>query len=251
MRNLLLILFLLISQIGYTAESLPEKIMNVQKKIHRDKGEFYTIKDDWTKEEKLLEQEFIKLTYSLEILRNKTDILKQKKNILNDEIILMQQNIKKSNNLELKLDDLLIDALSQLESFIHYYPPFLMEERIGRIKTLNKFVLSKDNKPSEKVRKVIEAHKIEADFSRFADITDVQIAVDNNTMSGQLFRIGNLAQFFITPDQQFIATYNPVIHKFVGIDMKFKGEIIKAAELLNGKRLPELSMLPIGKVASQ
>ncbi len=243
-----LLIFMIFTEGIFAKENLPEKVLNTQKKIYKNKNKLYSAKEEWDEEKIQLKEDFLRLGESLTELRQQTKTLEYKKEIVKKEIEELKLSDAAFKKLENSLEELLFDSLEKLRKLILFYQPYFLKERLDRIQHLKEFVLSKDNSDSEKIRRVIEAYKIEADFARFADVTDVDVEIDGKELSGQLLRIGNLAEFFITPDQGYIAKYNNLTKKYEPVDKRYIEEIVKASEILNGKRIPALCTLPVGSI---
>lgn len=228
-----------------------DKILDLQKDIHDKKSGFYSENEKWQEEKINLEQRYIHLKRAIAEKEAYLNSLKTSAAELKAEAERSRTRIAEGQKLKTGLETALSYLLEKLGREVTSGDDAAVQERLERIENLTAFVAAPDVLPSEKVRRVMEAYKVEADMSRYAEIRNTSITVGGEQLNGYLLRAGALASFFTTPDGTTAAFYNPSSKQFEKLDSKYSEEVIIAGELVNRKRMPALVTLPVGRIEAQ
>jgi hypothetical protein len=192
------------------------------------------------KEEKLREL-YIQRTW----LENR--IYQYKKYIVTINSNISELNRKKEELTRIaeELEPYLDETLKRLEDFIASDMPFLRRERSERLDFLRGSLADYRISAGEKLRRILEALKVEADYVKGIEVTTEAINVNGEELTAGLYRFGRLGYYYMTPDNKNFGYYSLQDMKWVQLDGKYKNEIIKAAEIAERKRMMEVIYLPV------
>ncbi|QAR33785.1 DUF3450 domain-containing protein [Geovibrio thiophilus] len=249
MNKILVALCVMLAGSAYAAEA--DKILDLQKNIHDKKSGFYSENEKWQEEKINLEQQYIHLKRAVAEKEAYLKSLKSSAAELKTEADRSRSRIAEGQKLKTGLETALSYLLEKLGSEISSGDEAAVQERSERIESLVAFVAAPDVLPAEKVRRVMEAYKVEADMSRYAEIRSMSVTVNGEQLNGYVLRAGGLAGFFTTPDGTTAAFFNPSSKQFEKLDSKYSEEVIIAGELVNRKRMPALVTLPVGRIEVQ
>lgn len=178
-------------------------------------------------------------------LRNYDDQLSK---IINSQVIEIQ-SIK--DQLE-SLDDINIDILpllkrmiDSLRKFIQLDIPFLIDERAGRVDSLDELILRSDVTTAEKYRKVFEAYQIESDFGKTIENYSSYIDIDNQNIAVDYFRLGRLGLFYRTPDGDETGYWDAISEQWVHLGNDLDKDIKAALDISNRQAPPNFINLPL------
>lgn len=101
--------------------------------------------------------------------------------------------------LTLQLNQLLSDAAAALRRRVEQGPPFLLQERLGRLDRLAALLAERDTALAEKYRQVVDAYRIELDYGRTIDAYRGTLRDGENRLVDFL-GIGRLALYYQTLD---------------------------------------------------
>ncbi|MCD8491371.1 MAG: DUF3450 domain-containing protein [Geovibrio sp.] len=246
MNKTLIALCVMIAGSAYAADA--DKILDLQKNIHDKKSGFYSENEKWQEEKINLEQQYIYLKRAVAEKEAYLKSLKSSAAELKTEAERSRTRIAEGQKLKTGLETSLSYLLEKLGAEAAAGDEAAVQERRDRIEGLIAFIAAPDVLPAEKVRRVMEAYKVEADMSRYAEIRTMSVNVSGETLNGYVLRSGGLAAFFTTPDGTTAAFFNPSSGQFERLDSKYSGEVIIAGELVNRKRMPALVTLPVGRI---
>jgi len=151
--------------------------------------------------------------------------------------------LKKINR---ELEPYLDETVKRLREFIKGDLPFLTEERQKRLLALQSVLDSYDAGIAEKLRRVLEALRIEVDYGGQVEVTEEQITLADRPRTVQVFRLGRLALFYRTLDGKEIGRFNPETGRWEKLPSRFSREMERAMEMAARRRAADLLKLPIG-----
>ncbi|AXH08792.1 hypothetical protein CP960_05505 [Malaciobacter halophilus] len=109
---------------------------------------------------------------------------------------------------------LMLKMVDSLEKLVQMDTPFLLEERTNRIQRLKQSLNKSDIKTAEKYRIILEAFKIEYDYSN--NIETYQDKIDNKTYN--FLRLGRTALYYQSLDLKEYGYWNKKTKSWVKID---------------------------------
>lgn len=108
----------------------------------------------------------------------------------------------------------MLKMVDSLEKLVQMDTPFLLEERTNRIQRLKQSLNKSDIKTAEKYRIILEAFKIEYDYSN--NIETYQDKIDNKTYN--FLRLGRTALYYQSLDLKEYGYWNKKTKSWVKID---------------------------------
>ena len=143
------------------------------------------------------------------------DYLEKKKAFENKELDELDKGIAELNRrmvesvrLNDSLDDSLNAVMNHLESWVNHDVPFLMEERQARLASVREVIAKPDVTGAEKLRRVLEALQVEANYGNAADVSQQTIKVGNEDVSADIIRIGRVSVYWRSPDGKRVGEFD-------------------------------------------
>jgi septal ring factor EnvC (AmiA/AmiB activator) len=129
--------------------------------------------------------------------------------------------------------------------------PFLTDERRQRLQRLCQLRDEPDVAVSEKLRKVMEALLVEAEYGNTIEVDQQTITLGKADMLVNIFRLGRIALFFQSLDQKTCGFYNVATSAWQVLSPSYQ-RTIQAAMDIGAKRRPvEILTLPLGRMRVQ
>jgi hypothetical protein len=159
----------------------------------------------------------------------------------------LERRLSESARLEEVIQDSMIVALGRLEDAVTHDLPFLREERQARLSALRLLMAKPDVDSAEKLRRLLEAMLVEAQYGETVEVTQEPIDLDGIEVYVDMLRIGRLALFWKTPDGARVGTYDPN-DGWVDLQGKYSRTVSRAMEMASRMRPVELINLPLGRI---
>jgi hypothetical protein len=158
-----------------------------------------------------------------------------------DDIALSMDQVDVINRQIFPMMERMIDGLAQS---VNLDVPFLMEERQGRIGTLEDTMERSDVSVAEKFRKVMEAYQIENDYGTSSETYTQSLTLDGVTRSYNILRVGRVGLFFQSDDAKITGRWDNTERQWV-MDNSARAEIRKGIRIAKQLIAPELIVIPI------
>jgi hypothetical protein len=204
--------------------------------------------DDWSEQKAELETRYRSARANIAYLEDRLAVEKEKAAAVDGQVGELERRLDESGRLQAVIDDTLHVALRRLEHVVANDLPFLPDERAARLQSLRSLMAQPDVDPAEKLRRLLEAMLVEAQYGGTVEVTQQSIDLNGEEVFVDLLRIGRLAMFWKTPDGAHIGTYDPVAGTWTALDGKYKRNIVRAMEMASRMRPIELVALPIGRI---
>ena len=149
--------------------------------------------------------------------------------------------------IKMDLEPYLEDVYQELKSFVENDLKFLPEERQKRLLFLRESLDDYRVGLSEKLRRILEALQVEANYGRSIEKTDGILNLQGEKMEVSFLRIGRLALFFLSADRKKVGYLDKKTGQWKFLDHKYAKYVLKGIEMAERKRAIELVDLPIGK----
>jgi len=160
------------------------------------------------------------------------------------ELARKQAELEKINR---DLEPCLDEIVARLEAFIDQDLAFLDQERAGRTAFLRRSLNDYHLPLSEKLRRVMEALRVEAEYGRGVEATEEIIQSEGRPVRAEVLRLGRLALYFQTPDGRRLGWRIKGDQDWRPLDQSFRRELIKGLEMARRQRAVELLDLPVGR----
>ena len=204
------------------------------------------LEDRWAAEREKLLGEIERLEAQKRLLLWKKEKMEKYVADLKERIAELKRRTMELKKINQELEPYLDETVKRLREFIKGDLPFLMEERQKRLFALQSGLDSYDAGIAEKLRRVLEALRIEVDYGGQVEVTEEQITLADGPRTVRLFRLGRLALFYRTLDGKEIGRFNPETGQWEKLPSHFSREVERAMEMAARRRAADLLKLPIG-----
>ena len=153
---------------------------------------------------------------------------------------------REAERLSRELAPFLEKTVKRLETFVAGDLDYLSDERSRRLAFLRTSLTDYDVPPSERLRRVLEALRVEAAYGRSVEKTEEFIELPGKRVRVDLLRLGRLALFYRTPGGQNIGWRAAGDEHWRSLDPRLSRELQKALAAAQRQRAAELVRLPLG-----
>ena len=204
--------------------------------------------DDWSEERQALDVRYRTAKANIEYLKERIARREERAAALDAKVDELDRRMVESARLNEVIQDTLDVVLGRLETVIARDLPFLEDERSARLVNLRNVMASPDLDPAEKLRFLLEALLIEAQYGETVEVASATIPVAGETVHADVLRIGRLAMFWRSPDGSRIGTWDPAEHAWIELPGKYNRTISRSMEMASRMRPIELVSLPLGRI---
>jgi len=162
------------------------------------------------------------------------------------EMAATERDILRVTTIDREVVPLMLRMVEALNQFVQLDTPFLIEERTDRVKSLQKLMTRADATAAEKYRRVLEAYQIENDYGRTIEgYTGEVTTTDGRKLSVDFLRMGRVALFYKTLDDQQLARWNQKTRQWEPLDTSYVSNVKAALAIARQQVAPDLVVLPI------
>ena len=177
--------------------------------------------------------------------------LKQDVDAAQTRIRVKEQQLADIDRISRDIEPFLNTTINALKTRISEGLPFLVAERTRRVERLAALMPDPDIAISEKYRKVMEALVVEAEYGFTLELTQETIALEGEAIFADIFRLGRLNLFFLSPDRTVCGFYNIAANKWDPLPQSHLHALVIAADIAAKRHTAELLDLPIGRIVVQ
>ncbi len=204
--------------------------------------------DDWSQERQALDVRYRTAQANLKYLRERLARQDEKAAALDGKVAELERRLTESVRLQEDIQDTMNVVLGQLTTAVEQDLPFFPAEREHRLATLRSAMASPDLAPAEKLRLLLEALLVEAQYGETVDVEPATIVVDGRGTHVDVLRIGRLTMYWRSPDGSRVGTWDPATNAWVELPGKYKRVISRTMEMASRIRPTELVSLPLGRI---
>jgi len=208
-------------------------------------------RDQWAEEKSELEARYRTARANIEYLEKRKGSVQKKYDALMERNDELGRRLAESDRLQNSLQDTLNSVLARLEEWVEIDLPFLMEERKARIEMLKKEIAKPDIMGAEKLRRILEALQVEANYGGNVEVYQQKIDVAGDTLFVDVLHIGRVSVFWRTPDGEQVGSFDPAAREWIELPEKYNGSIGEAMEMASRIRPVELVQLPLGRINNE
>ena len=162
------------------------------------------------------------------------------------DIANLKESIKNVSVLERQLVPLMLRMIETLSIFIRNDLPFLIEERLARVKTLDELMRRSDVTIAEKYRRVIEAYEIETDYGRTIQTYVGVLTIEGKTREVNFLKLGRIGLFAQSTNMEISLFWSSSEGDWSKIDKRTdKNELRKGVRIALKEIPPSLITIPI------
>lgn len=231
---------------GFTQvpEPLEKPVTEAVETAHDVQGEL----DSWAQEKESLEVRYKSAQANIAWLSERLRLQGNVEEELDGDIAEYSRRLVEAGRLQNAIQDTLDAVLGRLETVVAEDLPFLHEERQGRLEMLASLNARDDVPAAEKLRRLLEAMIIEAQYGKTVEVTAGNIPVGPRNIHADILRIGRLVMFWRTPDKKEFGTWDPATAQWVPLPGGERRVINRAFDMAAHVRPTELISLPLGRI---
>jgi hypothetical protein len=205
--------------------------------------------DGWAQERKDLERRYRASQAAADWYGDQVAREDEKQAALDASIRELERRMVESTRMQAVIQDTLNVVLGRLENAVAGDLPFLAAERQDRLKNLRLAMAQPDLAPAEKLRLLLEALLIEAQYGNSVEVEPQTILVQGRETHADILRIGRLALFWRSPDGKRVGTWDPATTAWTELPGKHNRVISRAMEMAARTRPIDLVSLPLGRIS--
>jgi hypothetical protein len=202
----------------------------------------------WAEEKSDLGARYRSAKAQVEYLDKKMAFEQKEVDELDKGIAELERRMVESVRLNESLQDSLNAVVGHLEAWVSRDVPFLLEERQTRLASVREAIARPDVTPAEKLRRVLEALQVEANYGNLAEVSQEKIVVGGGEVHADVIRVGRVSIFWRSPDGKRVGEYDRASKAWVELDSKHVQEINELREMVMRLRSTKVVSLPLGRI---
>ncbi|MDN3555687.1 DUF3450 domain-containing protein [Halomonas maura] len=144
------------------------------------------------------------------------------------------------------LPGLLRDMVERLRQWVAHDMPFLQEERLARVDSLEAMLADPELASDEKLSRVLAAWRSELDYGRGLDAWRGELPGEP-PREVDFLRLGRVGWYYLTPDGRRGGVWQAATGDWRPLDEDARGEVRKGLLIVREQRAPELLDLPLSR----
>ena len=140
---------------------------------------------------------------------------------------------------------LMLHMIRVLREFVMLDLPFLREERLARINTIQKMMDRPDVSLPDKYRRIMETYHIEMDYSRTLNTNNDTIVKDGKNLTVKLLRVGRLALLYQTLDGEECGYWDKESRQWKSLPDKYNNSISSGILIAEKQSPPDFFSIPV------
>ncbi|MCW7753899.1 DUF3450 domain-containing protein [Desulfobotulus sp. H1] len=241
-------LVLLLHAPGFVmGDSRPKAVMEEHEKGMEAEAGTQKAREAWARERRELLSRMESLEEENRRLGRDRDRLSRSRDHLERDVAAIERELMEARRLEDELDGRLDEVLLRLEGSMASDLPFLEEERTQRLAMLQDLMVDPDAGPAERLRRIMEALRIEADYGFTVELGRIPLQLGQDEVLAQVLRLGRLGLFYRTGDGR-VGYYDAGEKRWQPLEASWDASFARAFDVATRKRAPELVTLPVGRI---
>jgi hypothetical protein len=139
--------------------------------------------------------------------------------------------------------------MGRLEAAVAADLPFLAQERTARLVALKQELVRPEVAGAEKLRRLLEALVIEAEYGGSIEVYEEPITVAGEEVHADILRVGRVSVFWRTADGKRVGEFDRATRAWVELPGKYNRNISTAMEMAARMRPIQIVDLPLGRIA--
>jgi hypothetical protein len=202
----------------------------------------------WAEEKSDLAARYRSAKAQVDYLEKKKTFEEKEVSELNEGIAELERRMVESVRLNDSLQDSLNAVVTQLENWVRRDVPFLMEERQERLASVREAIAKPDVTPAEKLRRVLEALQVEANYGNVAEVSQEKIRVGDEDVFADVIRVGRVSVFWRSPDGKRVGEYDRAAKSWVELEGKHVRSINELRDMVLRLKSTKVVSLPLGRI---
>lgn len=205
--------------------------------------------DDWSTQKAALETRYKTAQANIPYLQERLARQREVAATLDGQVAELERRLKESARLQAVVQDTLDAVLGRFEKVVARDLPFLPAERQARLEGLRRLNSQTETPPAEKLRRLLEAMLIEAQYGETVEVAPQTITVAGREIHADILRVGRLAMFWRSPDKKLVGAWDPSQGAWVALDDGYKRAVLRSMEIGSRLRPAQIVSLPLGRIA--
>ena len=246
-----LLIFLPFTAMAITAGNQGNTPAGIQKRVTSAidiRQDTQKSEDDWAAEREKLTARYRSLKadqeYLLKVKERTERMLHAKEMQIADTLRMIEESVRIREELQSYLESVFAKLKGQIRTGL----PFLLKERADRLASIRETLALPDKPLAEKYRRVMEALRIETEYSRTVEVYQDNVELKGERRLVDILRVGRLSLFCRTPDGRVVGVFDRERQRWAVLPSKYRREINKAVDIAGRRRAIELIRLPIGRI---
>ena len=224
-------------QLSETVDKTLETHREIQKK-----------QTDWSREQSELSARYRSAWANVEYLEKRKALEEKEVQALDQTIAELERRMVESVRLNESLEDTLQSVVARLDNFVNGDLPFLVAERKARIAGVKDVIAKPDVTGAEKLRRVLEALQVEANYGSIVEVYQEKITVNDEVVYADMVRVGRLSVYWRTPDGLRVGEFDRAQGQWVELGEEYVRVINDTREMALRLRSTEVVLLPLGRI---
>ena len=162
------------------------------------------------------------------------------------EMVALAESIDNVALIERQIIPLMTRMIDSLEEFIQLDTPFLMTERTDRLARLRGMMERSDVTAAEKLRRVLEAFSIEADYGRTIEAYKGSLDIDGNMREVDFLRIGRVSLTAQSVGGAVTKGWNSATRQWEELSPEtYKTAVAQGLRIADKQVAPDLILVPV------
>jgi len=202
----------------------------------------------WAEEKSDLGARYRSARAQVEYLEKKKAFEEKEVAELDKSIAELERRLVESVRLNDSLEDSLNAVMGHLENWVSRDIPFLVEERQARLASVRETIAKPSVTGAEKLRRVLEALQVEANYGNVADVSQEKLMVGDEEVFADVIRVGRVSVFWRSPDGKRVGEYDRATRSWIELDGKYVRPINDMREMVLRLRSTKVISLPLGRI---
>lgn len=204
----------------------------------------------WSQERENLINDLLDQTTQLEWNRFQNKKFEQYVEHKKSTIVELKRQQQQMNLLRQELEPFLDRRLEQLRAAIATDLPFLQQERQERLTFLDQSLTDPDLALSEKLRRVLEALQVEADYGNSVEVTEEKVPLNQSEALVQILRLGRIGLFYLSYDGHSGGQWSLDQQQWLPLDDAYLSTVQTTIDIIKQKRSAELVDIPLPLIST-
>lgn len=201
--------------------------------------------DTWSEKKQTLVNDILDQKTRLQWNRYQNDKYRQYIARKKAAVAELRARKEKMRQLRMALEPYLDQVLAGLEQFVAADLPFLARERSTRIAFLRRTLTDPELALGEKLRRVLEGLKVEAEYGNSIEVSSEKLDLDGQSTLVNVLRLGRVGLFYVTKDGMNLGMWNTRTGQWTHLDERFAAPLQLTMDIVERRRAAELVELPL------
>ncbi|HFD79087.1 MAG TPA: DUF3450 domain-containing protein [Gammaproteobacteria bacterium] len=240
----LLTLFLLLPAVSPAADTL-DRAMSLTAENNRQERTTQKKIDRISEQNHAMLEEYLALGRELDSLSTYNDQLQRLVDSQHREKADIEQQMSDIELTQREIVPLMLRMIDRLDRFVKEDIPFLQAERQQRVARLRELMDRADVAVAEKYRRLLEAYRIELDYSRTLEAYQDEIGNDGRRRTVDMLRVGRVGLYYLSLDGREAAWWDADERRWKPMDSAGLRSTRRALRIARQQAAPELLELPL------